>query len=88
VRLSNIRMDADGVVTLDVRIGLAPIKTRAPAAKKAAPVKSPAKAKRKPAIHEVDDPRLTLPGMLAKKKRKPADKKPAARPNGRVQPRA
>lgn len=88
VRLSSIRMDADGVVTLDVRIGLAPIKTRAPAAKKAATVKSPAKAKRKPAIQEVDDPRLTLRGMLAKKNKKPAAKKPAARPNGRVQPRA
>ncbi|HEX7887787.1 MAG TPA: hypothetical protein VF522_00390, partial [Ramlibacter sp.] len=58
VRLSNIRIDAAGVVTVDVRIGLAPIKFKAPAAK----------------AKVVDDPRLTLPGLLAKKKKKPATK--------------
>lgn len=78
VRLSNIKVDAAGVVTVDVRIGLAPIKFKAPAVK--ATVKpTPAKAKRKPAIPVVDDPRLTLRGMLAKKKKKPAAK--AARPH-------
>jgi len=71
VRLSNIRMDADGVVTLDVRIGLAPIQTKP----RKAPAKRPAsKAKRKPAIPVVHDPRMTLPGLLAKKKKKPAAK--------------
>jgi immune inhibitor A len=73
VRLSNIREDADGVVTIDVRIGLAPIRTKAPA-KKAPVKKATAKAKRKPAIPEVHDPRLTLSGMLGKKKKKPAAK--------------
>lgn len=92
VRLSNIRRDADGVVTLDVRIGVAPIKTAPAAAKKAAARSAAptAAARRKPPVPVIRDSRLTLHGMLGKKaadKPKAKARKTASRP-GRAHPPA
>jgi immune inhibitor A len=80
VKLSNIRMDSSGTITLDVQIGATAAKKKPDA--KAAPAKQPAlKTKRKPRIPVVTDERLTLAGMLGKPaaKAKAKAKKKAAK---------